>query len=420
MSNVNRMSTTEYQYQLYNNYMDKLDENMIKYGQQNSMSIQYWHIKVNDSKNWNESNMHSNYKDFVYDIFHFVPTMEMSPLTYQIGHSINHRGTSNIATGTFTMYLVQQPLPGDLFKFYSNDDVTDSGEVFRITNVRYMRTAKNKLKVYQLDFETAPMKMSTLEQVRINKTWYWNTEQFNFFDSNKYDAYANLLENRDALVEEINQYYDAANGWYAPTDAKPLVFLNTILKRVKRQFEGIKLKVIHGVGTVKIPIDWILQDNYWDSFICLSQVDVQAGEIDGSIFNLSKILEGLCDTCPQEIIDELLPYQDLFQKVKALVEMSAPFIDEAILSDTTCDSSCCDQMDANFINECITSYMIQDGENFDSLATDANGSIEPNSNIYDSLAEDSAVTVPLWISFQNGFGPKKKVPFPNVYKGGDN
>ncbi len=39
--NASRLTSTDYQYNMYNEYLDQLDGILMKYGQQSGLSIQY-------------------------------------------------------------------------------------------------------------------------------------------------------------------------------------------------------------------------------------------------------------------------------------------------------------------------------------------------------------------------------------------
>ena len=172
----------DYQYSLYRDYLEQLDGILTKYGQQTGLSIEYWHIRVDESMNYDDLRMQNSYKHYVYDLYHFVPTINMTSLTYQIGYNPQYQGTSNIASGSFSMYLLDKPLPGDIFRFYPYGETTDRTEIFRISNVQYMRTSKGMLDLYQLEFETAPMLVETLEHVRINEIFCWDAERAMFLN----------------------------------------------------------------------------------------------------------------------------------------------------------------------------------------------------------------------------------------------
>lgn len=399
MARISPMALTDYQYNLYDDYLSQLDENLIKYSNQNSMSIKYWHIMVQESMNHNEVQIQHSYKNYVFDIYNFVPTLEMSPLTYSIGYGQTHDGTSNVATGNFTMFLIEKPLPGDLFQFYSTNDATDSNETFRITHVQYMRTSKNKLKLYQLEFETAPLYKNSVDNLRINNILYWDTESHRFINEEQYEQFTNMVDNRSILMHEINQFYNKENGFYsAASDAsfepRPLVFMNTILRKLKKEFSDLEVKPIFGVGSAEIGIDWILREDYWDTFTCLSQNPEQTGEL----FNMTGLSANDFADCPEELLEEIQHYKDLFDKVHELTLMLAPFISAEKMQDDTCFKNCCNALNANFVDECVQQSSIA----FDELATGADGS--PFPQLKTNLYLTSAELAPLWFSFQNGYG----------------
>jgi hypothetical protein len=363
MTGITRADATDYQYNLYVNYLDQLNDALIKYAKQTGISIQYWHIIVDLSMNYNDLNIQKSYKHYVYDIYNFVPTINMTPLTYQIQYNQNNQGTSNVATGSFTMYLIDKPLPGDLIRFYSPDSITDNEEIFRVTNARYMRTSKEKLKLFEIEFETAPLLLSSLEELRVNKIWCWDSATFKFLDEEQCNANEIIKDELPNLIDELNKYYDEINGWYGlcpdengeincddKNTTRPLVFLNTIIKRIKKNYDWLDIKPIYGIGTAKIGIDWILKEDYWDTFTCLSFTpEANAGEI----FNLTRILNGECTNCPDSLIRELECHRGLLKVVQDIIEMLKPLMTEEMIKDTTCDRYCCDATDPNYIISCL-------------------------------------------------------------------
>ena len=522
---------TDYQYSLYRDYLEQLDGIMTKYGQQTGLSIEYWHIKVDESKNFDDLKIQNSYKHYVYDLYHFIPTINMTPLTYQMGYDPQYQGTSNIATGSFSMYLVEAPLPGDIFRFYPYDGTTDRTELFRITNVRYMRTSKHMLGLYQVDFESAPMYVETIEHVRINEIFCWDTERQEFIDEESCGQLGCISACRDILIDEINKWYDSQNGWYgkclgecssvdwenlcipepkvvipndpntlidsadanynpgSPMDpnepecpdgpdignppkwppgpgwpgwpdpmeysdwlcpdegnpyegnldagdagnsnvyvgcdsgtttpsgekVKPLVFLNTILKRLKKIFEGLELKPIFGVGTAKIPIEWIkpyyiapdpadptqtiwMERDYWDTWSCLSYNDLNSGEL----FNLTQILAGECDNCPPELIEEIECHRELYLLVMALVLLLEPLLSEEELKDRTCDRKCCDGIPNGGIEGLVMRCQKTGTIPKNDLFWDFTGGNAGNNAPKFHQMYNNALKIPLYLTFRDG------------------
>jgi hypothetical protein len=287
----------------------------------------------------------------------------MTPLTYQINYNQQNQGTSNIATGSFTMYLIDKPLPGDLIRFYSPDDISDSEEIFRVTNARYMRTSKEKLKLFEIEFETAPLKLRTLEEIRVNRIWCWDSALFKFLNEEECNANETIKENINNLVDELNKYYDEINGWYGicsesnteincaeKQTTRPLVFLNTIIKRLKKAFDYLDIKPIFGIGTAKISLDWMKQTDHWDTFTCLS---FNPTSNSGELFNVTRILNGDCPACPPEITQEIECHRDLLRIVKEIFNLLLPLMDEKLLKNKKCDRYCCDSMDPNYLLSCL-------------------------------------------------------------------
>ena len=431
-SNIGRTTSADYQYDLYNEYLDQVDEILIKYGKLTGMAIQYWHIRVDESKNYDgiesgDLRIQNSYKHFVYDILHFIPTIDMTPVTYQIGYDQQYQGTSNTGTGSFSLYLIDSPLPGDMFRFYGfgsdpenpEGDSTDRTEVFRITNVRYMRTSKNSLSLYQVDFETAPIVMSTLDHLRINTIQCWDSERFLFLNEEQCEHSGNVVDRRDELIDLINKYYDPVNGWYGrcfknPDGAltgctsgvtRPLVHLNTILKRLKRVFDAMDIKPIYGIGTSKTPIDWgtlepdlIEYGDYWDTFNCLS---FRSGDCinSGEVFNVTQILAGNCQECPHELIDDVECHRELILLVQELVLLMLPMLTPEQRNDNTCDKRCCDTTDPAYLMECVVSGDLS--SDFDIFWDhEGNKAGETATTFMDKY--ENAVPVPLYITWKDG------------------
>ncbi len=436
-TNADRLTATDYQYNLYNDYLDQTNDMLTKYGQQSGLSIQYWHIRMDLSLNYDgldDIKMQNSYKHFVYDILHFVPTINMTSVTYQIGYDPQQQGTSNTGMGSFNIYLLSRPLPGDMFKFYTGGDPentdthsSDNTEIFRITNVRYVRSTKNKLDLYQLDFETAPIYVSTMEHLRVNQIMCWDTERFLFMNEDQCSAMEEVQEKRDDLVDDINKYYDAVNGWYGrclndpgtsiesfncsttSVDGsggvtRPLVYVNTILKRLKRIFDAMDIKPIFGIGTAKIPIAWGEPPNgdYWDTFTCLSfNPDANAGEL----FNVTQILDGKCEDCPPELIAEIECHRGLMLKVQELVTLLKPLLTTEQWTEETCDRHCCDAKDINYIIGCaaqcnattkLSSYGFDDFF-WDYAGNNAGDNAENFCEQY-----ENAACIPLYITWKDG------------------
>ncbi len=523
---------TDYQYSLYRDYLEQLDGIMTKYGQQTGLGIEYWHIKVDESKNFDDLKIQNSYKHYVYDLYHFIPTINMTPLTYQMGYDPQYQGTSNIATGSFSMYLVEAPLPGDIFRFYPYDGATDRTELFRVTTVKYMRTSKNMLGLYQVDFESAPMYVETIEHVRINEIFCWDTERHEFIDEEACGQLGCISACRDILMEEINKWYDEQNGWYGkcsgecsgvdwenlcipeptvidveldeitynpgspmepsehdcpdgpdienpsewppgpgwpgwPEDpnwicsdgtndddiddgtgsddnntgnlgpstinnmnpgsagsgdvgcgsgtTRPLVFLNTILKRLKKLFEGLDVKPIYGVGTAKIPIEWIMpyyaasdpgdptktiwmQRDYWDTWSCLSFDDLNSGEL----FDVTQILAGECEDCPSELVEEIECHRELYLLVTALVLLMKPLMSTEELKDRTCDRKCCDGLPDGGVEDLILRCQKAGSKSNNDLFWDyAGADAGSNAPKFHKMYEN-ALNIPLYLTFRDG------------------
>jgi len=479
---VNKTNLADYQYKLYSDYLNQLDGILTKYGQQTGLSIEYWHIRVDLSKNYDgvdsgdNVKMQNSFKHYIYDLYHFLPTINTTPLNYQIGFDQQRQGTSNVAIGSLSIYLLDKPLPGDLFRYYPFDGATDRTEIFRVSNVRYIRSSKNRLDLYQIDFETAPILVETLEHVRLNNIYCWDTERHLFLDEGPCNQMSCISDCRDKIIELINNWYDEQNGWYGlclenseyivdwnslcsdPDDpdcptidnppiwppgpgwpgwpdgpttpgfpdpvpepvkncgggskTRPLVFLNTILKRLKKIFKSLDIQPIYGIGTAEIPIEWIIPyytmdgpngpeimvRDYWDTFTCLS---FQPEATSGELFNLTQILEGSCVDCPPELIQEIECHRELYTLVMSLVLLLKPLLTEEELKDNICDRKCCNQFNPEFVANCIT-MATGNQPDYKDLFWDASG---PNAGQNaKSFCEkyENALCVPLYITWKDG------------------
>ncbi len=436
-----RLSTVDYQYSLYNEYLDQVDEILIKYGKSTGLAIQYWHIRIDESLNYDgigsgDLRMQNSYKHYVYDILHFIPTIDMTPVTYQIGYDGQQQGTSNVGTGSFSMYLIDKPLPGDMFRFYGfgddpenpAGDSTDRDEVFRVTNVRYMRTSKNTLGLYQIDFETAPILTDTLDHLRINTIQCWDQERFLFLNEDECQHASEIPDRRNELIDLIGKYYDEVNGWYGMclnndgaldcagrvtrdctgSTTRPLVFVNTILKRLKRIFDAMDIKPIFGIGTAKIPIDWgtLEPDNppddvygdYWDTFKCLSFQNGDAAN-SGELFNVTQILAGNCHECPPELVQEIECHRGLVLLVQELVLLMLPLLTTTQRNERECDKRCCDSTDPAYIANCAAQGTLSG--DFSVFWDYAGPNAGDNAKDFCEQYENGAC-VPLYITWKDG------------------
>jgi len=352
-----------------------------------------------------------------------------------------------------------------------------------------MRTSKNKLKLYEVDYETAPMFIETLEHVRINEIRCWDTENFRFLNEVQCNAWQKINECRDALIECLNKWYDPQNGWYgicpggphipnggypedsccggpiqtgeddvddldsgseidpntdiddedadnidagddvdeinndesdtsylecyAQSTAKPLVFLNTILRRLKKLFPSMDIQPIYGIGTAKIPIKWglteipvytgdpevdpiMMPQDYWDTFTCLS---FQPNANEGEIFNMTRILAGECEDCPPELVQDIECHRELLRLTQKLIDLMLPVISQEDLEDKTCDRRCCDEADPNYIYSCLRDGQQQEGDF--NIFWDVTGPAGSTTSDFCNRYENAAC-IPLYISWKDG------------------
>jgi hypothetical protein len=203
---------------------------------------------------------------------------------------------------------------------------------------------------------------------------------------------------------------------YARETTRPLVFLNTILKRIKKIYPDLDIKPIYGIGTAKIPIKWALPEipvydpnnpdddpvmipqDYWDTFTCLS---FQPNSNGGEIFNVTQILNGGCQNCPPELVDEVECHRELLRLLQKLVQLLYPLLTEEQLNDKTCDRRCCDAYDPNYIVTCLRNGSVST-ESFDELFWDAEGPAAGNNTQNFCEKYENANCIPLYISWKDG------------------
>jgi hypothetical protein len=223
----NISNLVEYQYQLYDEYLENIKRNIINYSQNPELAIKYFKINIPKSTNINDTNgevapefhafenddevetfkgtgMAHQFRNFTYDIFEFSPVIELHPLQYEAA------GESWIGTrGIISILSIDKPQAGDLFTFYgTKEGTTDGTEVFQVIDINYQRTSHKKIPIYQLTFRTAPMKVDTLKDLMINQVYFYNHFFNKFLNGscwNNYKMALDFFENKKS--KEFNNFY---------------------------------------------------------------------------------------------------------------------------------------------------------------------------------------------------------------------
>jgi len=215
---LNQMNINQYGYKIYDEYLDRYYQNMITYSNNKGLIIRYYHIKVNESYNFDqETSIQTDYKNFKYDLYDFVPISDGQSPTSQSYFDPTAQGTSYSVTYTFTLMTIKEPLPGDMFHYYdlSGKNEIDKTEIFRVKSVNYIRSMNNKYYIYQIDTELAPFKMDTLKYIEENQIlnhYYWDNEMNKYINEKQYPYYLFLKNNRENLLNIINDNYNSTKS----------------------------------------------------------------------------------------------------------------------------------------------------------------------------------------------------------------
>jgi len=216
-----------YIYDIYTEYLNAIGKYSLN-SQYNSLSVRYYkqNIPLTTGVHDEIDVIVTNQYDRTYDIFDFAPVLEMTPLNYSNQNDQSNQGVIRKTEGVLTILAVQEPLPGDIFNFYQYDS---TNEYFEVREVNFVYSVKD-LNIYQLNFETANIKKSSVEALNIHKHYYYMKEFEKFYSSELYEDYATLIETRNLKLEVISKYYDAIQCCYndkLPSSLKEI--LNSIL-----------------------------------------------------------------------------------------------------------------------------------------------------------------------------------------------
>jgi hypothetical protein len=259
-----------YQYEVYNEYIRNINYYLLN-SKKSSLVVKYYRQSVKLSDNFeNVTEIHNTdrQKETTYTVFEFCPTMDATAINYFIGRNDNRLGYDINSNNTITIFQMEEPLPNDIFYFYS-----EPNEIFRVTNVQFIQTVHKSLKLYQLTYENAALLKTSIDNPKnfpLDETFYFNNEFDIWFPSEVYSNFTGLIQHKDTLIKIIKRFYNNFECYY--TDP------------ILEQYPAHLLKLnwtIHAlikVGKVSLPI--ILPEKYhyrvdqFDSIISLIKEDI--------------------------------------------------------------------------------------------------------------------------------------------------
>lgn len=253
-----------YQYALYDEYMKNINYYLLN-SKKSSIVVKFYHSNVAKSTNYNnETSIHNieKFNETIYDVFEFCPTMDNQSIQYQIGRNDNRLGYDINSTNTITIFQMVEPLPDDLFSFYSEDR-----EIFRVTGVNYIQSVHKNLKLYQLTYENAPVVKASIDNYQIDETFYFNNEFDQWFPSIYYPNFVGLIQNKDKYRTIIKKYYDTINCNFTSvdiSDSQKSIMNKTlhILKILGRVDLPVLLEYKHELDPFGYPISITSEETY--------------------------------------------------------------------------------------------------------------------------------------------------------------
>lgn len=264
-----------YAYDIYAEYLNKIEHYSIN-STINSLSIRYYKQNFPNTKGIRDEIdvvVNSGY-DRAYDIFDFTPVLESQPLNYTNDMDETGQGLVRRTQGTMTIMAVVEPLPGDIFNFYQHGS---TNEYFKVLDVNFVHSVKD-LNIYQINFETAQWKRTTIDSLTIINHFYFVKEFRKFYDSSLYEGYATLIETRNDELALINAKYDCigtkytdtltlSDGSTIPLPDEKINLLNSILLYLNEKV-SLNIKYVSGYTILRDVNDLVIpiteQDTYVD------------------------------------------------------------------------------------------------------------------------------------------------------------
>jgi hypothetical protein len=212
-----------------------------------SIVIKFYHQIVELSQNKDdETGVHNinKYKNSIYNAYNFCPTMDMTQIMYQIGRQEQRFGHDINSNNTITIFQMAEPLPDDIFYFYS-----EPNEIFRVVTVQYLQTVHKDLKLYQITYDNAPIQKNSLNEYidpYINENYYFNNEYDLWFKGMYYTFFSKIVKHKDDIISSLQKYYDPLKCRYSCLEINnnqlKIDFINekiTFLKNFGHNFKAI-------------------------------------------------------------------------------------------------------------------------------------------------------------------------------------
>ena len=209
----NNLNIAQMGYNLYDEYLDRYYENAVNFAKQKGLPMRYFHIRPDKSINYDpETKIQITSKQFMYDVYEFIPIIDMQMPTQQVLFDPQQQGTTYTVSFTCTVIGIKDPLPGDLLNFYdlTGNNYIDNSDVFRVKSVQYIRSMNNKVPVYRIDVENAPFKRTLLDNIITNQMldhYIYFADTGKFFTEDKYQYFSYLKDNKNNLHQLFNNIY---------------------------------------------------------------------------------------------------------------------------------------------------------------------------------------------------------------------
>lgn len=233
--NVNILNQDNYMYSIYEEYLNNIQNYSIQSSNQ-SLSIRYFKTNIPLTKGIDTDLDIITSKKYIktYDILDFSPVLSATPLNYTNNDDESNQGIIRTTFGSLTLMCVEEPIPGDLFHYYGNDSHI---EIFVVEEVNFIFSTKS-LNIYSIEFKTANLTKTSLDNLIINNHYYFLKEFKKFFLSSIYEDYNFIMSDRDDILEKINIFYDSRKCWYNISDDidinyktnQILLYLNEIMQ----------------------------------------------------------------------------------------------------------------------------------------------------------------------------------------------
>ncbi len=202
-------------YQIYNEYL-KVAQQYAVDSKIKALSIRYYRINMTRTNTDEEMSMMMTKKyGSTYDIYDLTQIMELSPLSYTNENAEDNQGVIRTTNGTMTLLGIAQPLPGDLFHFYSaNENESEEDiEYFTVDNVTFNQS-NSSMNINQIEFSTANITKRSVDSLTILNQFYYVKEFKKYFSSDLYQNYTVLLNSRNEDVDFVNKFYNAIKCTY--------------------------------------------------------------------------------------------------------------------------------------------------------------------------------------------------------------